>query len=108
MRRILLLVFALFLSLASLFLVSCDKRKAISIIPNYLGEDVTDTKHEFKKEDFRVIIAYSDGTDEERDDYTFTVNGIEDGYYIIEFAFEELTNICPVKCTPALYPSEKN
>ena len=111
-KRIIALVLAL-LCLA-LTVVSCgdktddenDPNKPIGIMPTYIGESVTSTYHEFAKEDFNVLVAYADGTDETVTDYDFEVLEMSNGYFIIEFTYRGVSNKCYVPCNVAVYPSD--
>jgi len=94
------------LLVALLALASCGGPKLVSIIPVYVGAPVTDTFHEFKKEDFYVLASYEDGTDEQVTDFTFEVVGMERGYYIIHVAYKDKANPCSVAIHACIYPSD--
>lgn len=87
--------------------VSCDDgREVWGILPSYTGLPVTTTDREFTKEDFMVMANYADGTDEFIDDYEFEVVGFEEGYYVIQFTYKDVSNPLYIKCEIPIYPSD--
>lgn len=90
----------------TLTMASCDDgRELLGIVPAYMGGPVTTTTHEFTKNDFYVLANYEDG-DEAIDDYEFYVEGMADGYYIIQFTYKNAANPLYVKCEVPIYPSD--
>lgn len=73
-----------------------DGRELISLIPIYNGETVTDTHHEFTKDDFKVMLTFKDGNDEFTDDFTFEVDTMKDGYYFVNIYWEDVKEVCYV------------
>ena len=74
--RIRLAAILLLFLLLSVSLVSCTEdeptRTCIGIVPAYRGDTITDTHHEFTKDEFSVYATFDDGTDGEVEDYEFT------------------------------------
>lgn len=97
---------AIILVTVAMTCVSCGGPKLIGIVPAYTGADVTDTNHEFSNEDFFVIASYDDGTDETVTDFEFSVEGMNDGYYIILITYKDVENECFVPLNLAIYPSD--
>ncbi len=90
----------------TLALASCDDgREVLGIFPSYKGGPVTTTDYEFTKDDFFVLANYADG-DESIDDYEFYIEGMADGYYIIQFTYKDVSNPLYVKCEVPIYPSD--
>lgn len=92
-----------------LALGSCEKdtgRKAVSIVPSYSGAPVTVSDREFTKKDFMVIVSYEDGSTEFIDDYDFELVGLDAGYYVLEFTYQDVSNPLYIKCEIPIYPSD--
>ncbi len=89
-----------------LVLASCGGPRLVSVIPVYVGAPVTDTFHEFKKEEFYVLASYEDGTDEQVTDFEFEVEGMDRGYYIIRISYMGQENPCYVSINACIYPSD--
>jgi len=92
-----IIVLSLSLLICVLLLASCGGPKLIGIIPRYVGEEVTDTQHEFKAEDFTVLANYDDGTNVEVDGFEFEVTDLSEGYYTIYFNYKGVENECYVR-----------
>lgn len=91
-------------------LTSCGGPELLGILPVYNGPAVTSTAHEFKNEDFMVIASYDDGTDKTLDpkDFKVVVEGMEEGYYILNILYDGEENECFVKMDLPVYPSDQN
>ena len=91
-------------------LASCGGPEILGLIPVYNGANPTTTTHEFKNEDFLVIVSYADGTDKELepDEFEVIVEGMEEGYYILNIVYEDQENECYVPMDLAIYPSDLN
>ena len=72
-------------------LASCGGPEILGVIPVYNGPTPTSTTYEFNKEDFLVIVSYADGTDKEleADEFEVVVEGMEEGYYILNIVYED-------------------
>ncbi len=91
-------------------LASCGGPELLGIIPVYNGPAVMTTTHEFKNEDFLVIASYADGTDKtlEPKEFKVVVEGMEEGYYILNIVYDGEENECYVPMDLAVYPSDQN
>jgi hypothetical protein len=91
-------------------LASCGGPEILGVIPVYNGPTPTSTTYEFNKEDFLVIVSYADGTDKEleADEFEVVVEGMEEGYYILNIVYEDQENECYVPMDLAIYPSDMN
>ena len=89
-------------------LTSCGGPKLIGIIPAFNGPAIYDTTHEFTKDEFFIYASYDDGTDRrlENDEFEFEVQGLKDGYYLIEITSGDETQMCYVECEVPVYPSD--
>ncbi len=94
------------LAVLMLLLVSCGK-EIVSVVPLYTGEEVTDTHHEFKNEDFYVMITYEDGSQEKAEDFEIEVLGMQDGYYYLQFTVDGFVEETYVPINVKVYPSDK-
>lgn len=92
--------------LTLLALVSCGGPELLSIMPAYKGEPVTSTYHEFTKDDFYVIASYDNGEDKVITDFEFEVQGMENGYYVINITYEDMDNPVYVPINVQIYPSD--
>ena len=98
MKKIISLLFA---GLALLALVSCTAKNGgddavldglIAIQPQYVGETVSDTTHTFKKSDFDVTAVFKNNYSRTIEDYTFEVEGMTSGVYVINFYYGGVKN----------------
>ena len=91
-------------------LASCGGPEILGVIPVYNGPTPTSTTYEFNKEDFLVIVSYADGTDKEleADEFEVVVEGMEEGYYVLNIVYEDQENECFVPMDLAIYPSDMN
>lgn len=91
---------ALVILTLALALVSCGK-EIIGVIPKYVGEPIVefDENHEFKKEDFSVMVIYKlEQGQETTDDFTIEVVEYNEYYYTVaithkgwtEYAFVDI------------------
>ncbi len=104
MKKILCAVLAVLM--LTLCMASCDDgEEVLGIFPSYMGGPVTTTDHEFTKDDFYVLANYAN-RDEAIDDYEFYIEGMADGYYIIQFTYKDVSNPLYVKCEIPIYPSD--
>lgn len=97
---------ALLLTVMLLACVSCGGPEALGIVPSYMGPPITVTDYEFTKDDFLVIASFDDGTDKTIDDYEFELVGLQEGYYILEFTYQDVGNPLYIKCEVPVYPSD--
>ncbi|MBE6598915.1 MAG: hypothetical protein E7638_05685 [Ruminococcaceae bacterium] len=114
MKRILSIFLLLVVTLTAILLSGCSSDKTeeetlpedfLVFQPMYIGEEVTDTDHKFKKDDFKVTAIYSDYT-EEVTDYTFEVVHLKDGDYKLRFEWMGIEEILFVPVNVVIYPSE--
>lgn len=108
-----LLLFLLTLFFATLFagsLSGCSDdsggAKVLGMMPVYVGEAVMDTHHTFQKEDFYVLVSYSDNHDQAVTDFTYEVIDLRDGYYTIQIRWKDWEELCYVKLDMPIYPSD--
>lgn len=101
-KKILLLVTLVLLSAA---LYSCGP-KVISLVPVYKGEEVTDTHHEFTNDDFEILVTYDDGSQAMTDEFELEVQGMKNGYYILEVTVDGFTEEAYVPINVKVYPSD--
>lgn len=93
-------------ALLSFALVSCGGPKIVSLVPVYKGAEVTDTHHEFTKDDFDVYLTYDDGAQLLADDFTLEVKGMKAGYYILEVTVKDFSEEAYVPINVNVYPSD--
>jgi len=104
MKRLFCALFAALM--LAVCLASCDDgEEVLGILPSYMGPPVTTTDHEFTKDDFYVLANY-ENRDESIDDYEFYIEGMENGYYVIQFTYKDVSNPLYVKCDVPIYPSD--
>ncbi|MBQ7599390.1 MAG: hypothetical protein IJU57_01820 [Clostridia bacterium] len=106
MKKTVIPIFLIMMLAFSAVLASCSqppKRKLLEIQPFAKEESVTSTDYRFTKDDFEVYAIYDDGTDELTTDYEFSVLGLKNGYYTIEFTMEDQKNYCYVMCDIDIY-----
>ncbi len=94
------------LAVLMLLLVSCGK-EIVSVVPLYTGEEVTDTHHEFKNEDFYVMATYDDGSMEQVTDFEIEILGMEGGYYYLQFTVDGFVEETYVPINAKVYPSDR-
>ncbi len=87
-------------------LVSCGGPELLGVIPVYNGAPVTDTNHEFNAEDFIVLASYADGTDEQITDFDIEVEGMQEGYYVVNIKYKNQENECYIPLELDIYPSD--
>ena len=85
-----------------LALISCTKSEPghvgeeleglIAIQPEYVGEEVTSTDHEFKKEDFKLTAVFTENHSEEVEDFAWEIKGMAQGVYLIDFYYYNADN----------------
>ena len=81
-------------------------KTCIGIVPAYRGGDITDTRHEFTKEEFFVFATFDDGSEGEVEDYELTMDGMKDGYFRLTFTYQGVSNGCLIPCKAPVYPSD--
>ncbi len=94
------------LAAVMLLLASCGA-EIVSVVPLYTGEEVTDTHHEFKNEDFYVMVTYDDGTQKQAEDFEIEILGMEGGYYYLQFTVDGYVEETYVPINVKVYPSDK-
>ncbi len=94
------------LAAVMLLLVSCGP-EILGVAPVYRGEEVTDTHHEFKKEDFYVLVTYEGGVQKQAEDFEIEVLGMQDGYYLLQFTVDGFVEETVVPINAKVYPSDK-
>ena len=94
-------------------LIGCEKEAGdkpidglLEIMPQYIGETVTDTTHEFKKSDFKVLAVFTNNITKEVTDYTFEQDGMIYGSYVIHFSYGGVENDLYVECDMNFFPSD--
>lgn len=93
-------------ALSLLTLVACNNTDSsdkpieglLAIQPEYVGDPVMDTTHEFKKSDFEVTAIFTNNVSKKITDFDFEVGGMSDGVYVINFKYGGQENDLYVKC----------
>ena len=93
-------------ALSLLALVACNSAGSsneqieglIAIQPEYIGDPVMDTTHEFKKSDFEVTAVFTNNISKKVTNFEFEVQGMADGVYVINFKYGDQENDLYVKC----------
>lgn len=114
-RIISLTLTLIFILSASAVLMGCNKNSSntpikglIAIQPEYVGEPVTDTQHEFKKSDFKLIGVFENNVSAHVTDFEFEVREMSNGYYIIDFYYGGQENELYVPCTMNFFPTDRD
>ena len=88
MKRIISLFLLLIIALTSFLFSGCTKdngKELLMLQPTYVGDTVTETQHNFKKEDFKLYAHYTENVTEEVTDFTFEVVELKDALFTIRF-----------------------
>ncbi len=92
MKKFLSILLLLAITLTSLLFCGCSEESELRndaeflmLQPTYVGDPVTDTRHTFKKEDFKVFALYDQNITDEVFDFTFEIEELKGGYYTIRF-----------------------
>ena len=78
----------------------------LAIQPDYVGEPVTETNHEFKKSDFKVTAVFENYS-EEVTGFTFELDRIAMGVYIIHFYYGGEENELYVPIEMNFFPTDR-
>ncbi len=113
--RIISLALTLIFILSAAALTGCSKDKntaapikgLLAIQPEYAGEPVTDTQHEFKKSDFKVIGVFENNVSTYVTDFEFEIREMANGYYIIDFYYGGQENELYVPCEMNFFPTDR-
>ncbi len=112
MKKIISCLLFLLMTFVSILLAGCSSNdstsdaKILGMIPAYVGETVTDTQHTFSKDDFYVMVTYSDYNDQVVTDFTFEVKELKDGYYTILIKWKDWEEECYVPLEMNIYASD--
>lgn len=90
MKRLFSLLFLLIITLSAILLGGCTKdngKEFLMLQPTYVGDTVTETGYNFKKEDFKVFAHYTENVTEEVTDFTFEVIGLKDALFTIRITW---------------------
>lgn len=115
-NRIISFALTLIFILSAAALTGCSENKntdapikgLLAIQPQYVGETVTDTQHEFTKSDFKVIGVFENNVSAYVTDYKFEVREMANGYYIIDFYYGGQENELYVPCTMNFFPTDRD
>lgn len=117
MKKITRIIAGVIAVVALAALVSCSEKEnqtgtqtldgLIAIQPEYVGETVTDTQHEFKKSDFKVTAVFKGNVSRLIEDYTFEVKGMAQGIYLVDFYYYDQENELYVPIDMNFYPTDR-
>ena len=80
----------------------------IAIQPEYVGEDVYDTQHTFKKSDFELTAIYKNNVSRKVTDFKYEVEGMKSGVYIVNFEYGGQENSLFIECKFDFFSGEGN
>ena len=110
MKKLNRIIAALLIAVSLLALAACAKfdpdapiEGLIEIQPQYVGEKVYDTQHEFKKSDFELTAVYEGTKSEKVTNFTWECIGMSTGVYVITFKYGGITNDLYVNCEMNFY-----
>jgi len=112
MKRFISLFCLLLLTLAAIVLTGCSKSEKnasdedfLGLQISYIGETVTDTRHTFSPEDFKVTALYV-GRSEEVTDFSVSVDELYDATYTVRVVWNDHEELCYVPLVMNIYASE--